>query len=70
MASLSGILIFNYKIEEVEVKIKSTQVSLVIFNYLLNFLYMDVGGGVHVDASCIMFMMKQFICHNILSGPS
>ena len=69
MASLSGILILNYKIEEAEIKIKSTSVHLVIFNHMINFIYSDVGLEVHVDASCIMFMIKQFINHNILSGP-
>ena len=68
MASLSGLLIFNHKIEEAEVKIKSTLVRLVRFNHLLNFLYRDVGVEVHVYAICIMVMMKQFIRHNILSA--
>ena len=67
MASLSGIVIFNYKLEEAEVRIKSTSVCIVRFNHMLNFIYRDFGMEVHDDASYIMIMMKKFICHNILS---
>ena len=49
---------------------KNTSVRLVRFNQLINFLYMDVGLEVYVDASCTLLMMKYFICHNILLGPS
>ena len=41
-ASLSGILIFNYKIEVSKVKIKSTLVSLVRYHNMLNYIYRDV----------------------------
>ena len=66
---ISVILILNYKIEEGKVKIKSTSVHLLRFNHQLNFIYIYIGAEFHVNASYIIFMMKQFIHHNILLGP-
>ena len=42
MDSLSGILIFNYNIEEAKVKIKSALVHLIRFNRMINLLYRDI----------------------------